>query len=266
MKNAGSPLGLPAHFAMQPLVQMRGISKRFGAVQALRAVDLILFPGEVLGLVGDNAAGKSTLMKILSGAYQPDEGEILFEGRRVAFTGPADARALGIEMVYQDLALCENLDVSQNIWLGRWPRRGLFVDRSRMDQEAQSVLERLGIPELPVRSPVVTLSGGQRQSVAIARALSFNPKVLILDEPTANLSPSATHQVLALVRTLRDQGVSCIFISHRLQEILQIGDRVMVLKQGRNVGVRRVADTTEEELLELIIAGDRPPAVCEREG
>jgi len=242
---------------MQPLVQMHRISKRFGAVQALRTVDLVLFPGEVLGLVGDNAAGKSTLMKILSGAYQPDEGEILFEGRRVVFTGPADARALGIEMVYQDFALCENLDVAQNIWLGRWPRRGPFVDRPRMDTQAQAVLDRLGVERLPIRAPVATLSGGQRQSVAIARALSWNPKVLILDEPTANLSPSATQQVLQLVRTLRDQGVACIFISHRLQEILQIGDRVMVLKQGQLVGVRRVGETDEEELLGLIIAGDR---------
>ncbi|MDR5709021.1 MAG: ATP-binding cassette domain-containing protein [Armatimonadota bacterium] len=240
-----------------PLVEMRGIRKRFGAVEALRGVDLVLNAGEILGLVGDNAAGKSTLMKILSGAYQLDEGEIVFEGRRVRFASPADARALGIEMVYQDLALCENLDVAQNIWLGRWPRHGWFVDRLRMDREAQKVLSRLGIEPLPTRRAVATLSGGQRQSVAIARALSFDPKVLILDEPTANLSPAATQQVLALVRTLRDQGMACIFISHRLQEILQIGDRVMVLKQGRNVGVRRVAETTEEELLELIIAGDR---------
>lgn len=242
---------------MQPLVEMRGISKRFGAVQALRGVDLVLFPGEVLGLVGDNAAGKSTLMKVLSGAYQPDEGEIVFQGRRVSFTSPADARALGIEMVYQDFALCENLDVAQNIWLGRWPRRGLFVDRPRMDREAQRVLARLGLEDLSVRAPVATLSGGQRQSVAIGRALSWNPKVLILDEPTANLSPAATQQVLGLIRGLREQGVACIFISHRLQEILEIGDRVMVLKQGRLVGVRRVAETDEEELLGLIIAGQR---------
>lgn len=239
------------------IVEMRGISKRFGAVQALEGVDLKLHRGEILGLVGDNAAGKSTLMKILSGAYQLDEGEISFKGKGVRFESPRDARALGIEMVYQDFALCDNMDVSQNIWLGRWPTRGLFVDRAAMDRRAGEVLERLKIDIPWVQVPVATLSGGRRQSVAIARALSFEPQVLILDEPTANLSPSATAEVLRLVSMLKAHGVGVILISHRLQEIFQIGNRVMVLKHGRNAGVREVADTTEDEVLELIVAGER---------
>ncbi len=249
------------------IVEMRAISKRFGAVQALRAVDCTLYRGEILGLVGDNSAGKSTLMKVLSGAYLPDGGEILFDGTRVRFSTPADARTLGIEMVYQDFALCDNMDIAQNIWLGRWPRRGLFVDRGLMDRRAEEVLQRLRVDTPSVQVHVATLSGGRRQSVAIARALSFEPKVLILDEPTANLSPAATQEVLRLVRGLREQGVACILISHRIQEIFQIGDRVMVLKRGRNVGMRRVADTSEEEILELIVAGERAPrAANEVEG
>lgn len=254
---AFAPAPATAATAPAPLVEMRRISKRFGAVQALRDVDLTLFPGEVLGLVGDNAAGKSTLMKILTGVYQADSGEILFDGRPVRFDGPAAARARGIEMVYQDFALCDNMDVAQNIWLGRWPRRGPFVDRATMDRRAEAVLRRLRVEVSSVRAEVATLSGGRRQSVAIARALSFEPRVLILDEPTANLSPAATREVLEVVRGLRDQGVGIIFISHRLQEIFQIGDRITVLKQGRHVGTRPVAATTEDEVLEMIVAGVR---------
>ena len=241
-----------------PLVEMRGIEKRFGAVQALRGVDLILEAGEILGLVGDNAAGKSTLMKILSGALQPDAGQIVFRAARVRFASPAEARRAGIEMVYQDFALCGNLDVAQNIFLGRWPlRAGLFVDRPAMDRAAERMLARLriDIPSVAVR--VSDLSGGRRQSVAIARALSFRPAVLILDEPTANLSPAATQEVLRLVADLRAEGVGIIFISHRLQEVFQIGDRVVVLKQGHEVAIRRIRDATEDEVLELIVAGDR---------
>ena len=240
-----------------PIVEMRNISKRFGAVQALRDVDLTLYPGEILGLVGDNSAGKSTLMKVLSGAYLADSGEVIFEAMPVHFPTPADARARGIEMVYQDFALCDNMDIAQNIWLGRWPRRGWFVDRPLMDRRAEDVLKRLRVDIPSAQAQVATLSGGRRQSVAIARALSFEPKVLILDEPTANLSPAATQEVLHLVRGLREHGVACILISHRLQEIFQIGDRVTVLNHGRNAGTRRVAETTEDEILELIVAGER---------
>jgi simple sugar transport system ATP-binding protein len=248
-----------------PLVEMRRIEKRFGAVQALQGVDLTLEAGEVLGLVGDNAAGKSTLMKILSGALEPDGGTILFRGRPVRFASPAEARRLGVEMVYQDFALCDNLDVAQNIFLGRWPlRAGLVVDRPAMQRAAEAMLTRLHVDIPSVATPVRTLSGGRRQSVAIGRALSFNPSVLILDEPTANLSPGATQEVLRLVAELRRHGVGVILISHRLQEVFQIGDRVTVLKQGRHVATRRVAETTEGEIIELIVTGGRGPARQDR--
>ena len=241
-----------------PLVHMQGIEKRFGAVQALQGVDLTLEPGEVLGLVGDNSAGKSTLMKVLSGALQPDAGEILFRGVPVRFASPAEARQRGIEMVYQDFALCNNLDIAQNISLGRWPVvGGIFVDRMAMQRAAEAMLTRLRIDIASVAIPVSTLSGGRRQSVAIARALSFDPAVLILDEPTANLSPGATQEVLRLVADLKTHGVGVIFISHRLQEVFQIGDRVTVLKQGRHVATRRVREAHPDEILELIVTGGR---------
>ena len=242
------------------VVEMRGVEKHFGAVHALRGVDLTLLPGEVLGLVGDNSAGKSTLMKILSGAIRPDGGPILFRGAPVRFASPAEARRRGIEMVYQDFALCNNLDIAQNIFLGRWPRRGLFVDRRAMQRAAEAMLARLHIDVPSVTIQVRHLSGGRRQSVAIARALSFDPAVLILDEPTANLAPAATRDVLRLVADLKQHGVGVILISHRLQEVFAIGDRVAVIKQGRHVATRRVRDSTEDEILELIVTGGRAAA------
>lgn len=246
-----------------PLVEMRQIQKHFGAVHALRGVDLRLEPGEVHGLVGDNSAGKSTLMKILSGALQPDGGQILFRGEPVRFGSPAGARQRGIEMVYQDFALCDNLDIAQNIALGRWPTRGrVFVNRPSMQRAAEGMLARLHIDIPSVTVPVKALSGGRRQSVAIARALSFDPAVLILDEPTANLSPGATKDVLRLVAELRAHGVGVIFISHRLQEVFEIGDRVTVLKQGQHVATRRVRDSTEDEVIELIVTGGRNAAAA----
>ena len=249
------------------LVEMRGIEKRFGAVQALQGVDLTLEPGEVLGLVGDNSAGKSTLMKVLSGALQPDAGDILFRGLPVRFASPAEARHRGIEMVYQDFALCNNLDIARNISLGRWPVvGGIFVDKMAMQRAAESMLARLRIDIASISTPVSTLSGGRRQSVAIARALSFDPAVLILDEPTANLSPGATQEVLRLVAELRTHGVGVIFISHRLQEVFQIGDRVTVLKQGRHVATRAVREAHPDEILELIVTGGQQIAGSARPG
>ncbi len=240
-----------------PIVEMRGISKAFGPVQALKDIDLVLGPGEVLGLVGDNSAGKSTLMKILTGAYQRDSGEILIDGKPVHFRSPHESRGAGIEMIYQDFALCGNMDVGQNIFLGRWPRRGPFVDRRRMYDEASAVLRGLKVDVNSVFQKVESLSGGRQQSVAIARAISFGPRVVILDEPTANLSVMATERLLETMLELKKQGVAQIIISHRLVDIFAVGDRVMVMKRGENVGDRRIRDTTEQEVLEIIVSGTR---------
>ena len=239
-----------------PIIAMRGIEKHFGAVHALRGVNLHLDPGEILGLVGDNSAGKSTLMKVLTGAYMRDGGEVLVDGKITHFRSPQDSRDLGMEMIYQDFALCGNMDVGQNIFLGRWPRRmGLFVDRPKMYAEANTVLKRLKVDVNSVFQKVESLSGGRQQSVAIARAISFNPRVIIFDEPTANLSVMATDRLLETMAELKRQGVAQIIISHRLQDIFEVGDRVMVLKRGQSVGDRYIRASSEREVLELIISG-----------
>lgn len=241
-----------------PVVEMRNIKKSFGAVQALRGIDLALHHNEVLGLVGDNAAGKSTLMKVLSGAYIPDEGDILIEGQKVHFSNPMDARRQGIEMVYQDFALANNLDVAANVFMGRemvqWRLGPLGVmDYHHMEQETKSLLDRLKIDIPSVRQKVERLSGGQRQAVAIARATAFDAKVIIMDEPTAALSVAAIDKVLELVRELKSQGASIIIISHRLEDIYRVSDRMIVLRQGR-----KVSDTAVEgeihEFRERVVA------------
>jgi ABC-type sugar transport system ATPase subunit len=223
-----------------PVVEMRNIKKTFGAVQALRGVDLTLHHNEILGLLGDNAAGKSTLMKVLSGAYTPDEGEILLDGEKVNLTDPFHARRMGIEMVYQDLALANNLDVAANVFLGRevvGTKMGPLgvLDSHHMEQETQRLLDRLKIDIPSVRLLVERLSGGQRQAVAIARATAFNSRVTIMDEPTAALSVAAISKVLDLIRELKAQGASIIIISHRLEDIYQVSDRMVILRQGRKV-------------------------------
>jgi len=241
--------------APAPIIEMRNVSKTFGAVRALIDVDLRLQPGEILGLVGDNSAGKSTLMKILTGAYHRDSGEVLVAGAPAQFRSPHESRAAGIEMIYQDFALCGNMDVGQNIFLGRWPRKGIFVDRKTMYREANEVLKRLKVDVNSVYQKVESLSGGRQQSVAIARAISFEPRVVILDEPTANLSVMATERLLETMIELKKHGVAQIIISHRLQDIFAVGDRVMVLKRGENVGERYIRETTEQEVLEIIVSG-----------
>jgi ribose transport system ATP-binding protein len=248
---------MPEAASPGPVVEMQHINKAFGAVQALADVDLKLYPGEVLGLVGDNSAGKSTLMKILTGAYHRDSGDILVGGEAVYFKSPHESRDRGIEMIYQDFALCGNMDVGQNIFLGRWPRKWLFVNRRKMYAEADEVLQRLKVNVNSVYQKVESLSGGRQQSVAIARAISFDPRVVILDEPTANLSVMATERLLETMLELKKHGVAQIIISHRLQDIFAVGDRVMVLKRGENVGDRYIKRTTEQEVLEIIVSGTR---------
>jgi simple sugar transport system ATP-binding protein len=241
-------------------VEMRGIYKSFGAVQALRNVDLFLGHNEVLGLVGDNAAGKSTLMKVLSGAYVPDRGEIFIDGQPAEINEPKDSRRLGIEMVYQDFALAGNIDVAGNIFLGQeikgesaLARLLRIMNRRKMETEAHSLLSRLRIEVASVRHKVDTLSGGQRQAVAIARATAFNARVVIMDEPTANLSVTAIEKMRELIKNLKEHDVSAILISHRLEDIFQVGDRVMVLKHGKRVGDRRVSEITRDEVVSLMV-------------
>ena len=244
---------------VKPLVEMRDIYKSFGAVQALKSVELILNHNEVLGLVGDNAAGKSTLMKVLSGAYVLDEGKILLEGNKVHITKPEDSRNLGIEMVYQDFALAGNIDVAGNIFLGRERTpRGIgkllrILDRRRMNAEAHELLSKLRIEVKSVRQRVDELSGGQRQAVAIARATAFNAKVVIMDEPTASLSVAAIEKVLDLIRQLKDHEVSVIIISHRLEDILSVSDQVMVLRLGRRVGYLKNEGLTKDDLVAYMV-------------
>jgi len=223
-----------------PVVEMRNIVKNFGAVQALRGVNLALRHNEVLGLVGDNAAGKSTLMKVLSGAYIPDGGEIRLDGQKAHFSNPMDARRQGIEMVYQDYALANNLDVAGNVFLGREVVQYKLgpvavMNQPYMEVETKNLLNRLKIDISSVRLKVERLSGGQRQAVAIARATAFEAKVIIMDEPTAALSVAAIDKVLDLVRELKAQGASIIIISHRLEDIYSVSDRLIVLRQGRKV-------------------------------
>lgn len=243
-------------------VRLEGITKSFGTIQALRGVDLYLEEGEVLGLVGDNAAGKSTLTKILAGAEIPDRGRIFLDGKEVIFSSPADARKRGVEMVYQDLSLCDTIDVAGNLFLGREPLRNLlglrYLDRSKMHTEARRMLNNLNIRVQNTGSLVQRLSGGQRQSIAICRAVSFNPKVLIMDEPTAALAVAEVQAVLRLINEVSAQGVSVILITHRLQDLFVVCDRIMVMYEGRKVGERAIGQTNLEEIVRLIVGGINP--------
>ncbi len=241
-------------------VRLENIAKSFGTIQALRGVDLYVEEGEVLGLVGDNAAGKSTLTKILAGAEIPDQGRIFIDGEQVHFSSPADARSRGIEMVYQDLSLCDTIDVAGNLFLGREPLRNLFglkyLDRAKMHREARQMLNNLNIRVQNTGSLVQRLSGGQRQSIAICRAVSFSPKVLIMDEPTAALAVAEVQAVLRLIKDVSSQGVSVILITHRLQDLFVVCDRIMVMYEGQKVGERRIGQTDLEEIVRLIVGSN----------
>ncbi|HEY0414893.1 MAG TPA: ATP-binding cassette domain-containing protein [Gaiellaceae bacterium] len=240
-----------------PLLQLRDISKSFGSVQALTDVDFEVRNGEVMALVGDNGAGKSTLIKCIAGTHTPDAGEILFEGQQVHIHGPKDAARLGIEVVYQDLALCDNLDVVQNMYLGREAHDRLQrLKEPIMEQKTAETMKSLAVTTIgSIRQPVATLSGGQRQSVAVARAVMWNSKLVILDEPTAALGVAQTEQVLELVRRLAQQGLAVVIISHNLHDVFETAHRITVLRLGRNAGVYEREKTTQQEVVEAITAG-----------
>jgi D-xylose transport system ATP-binding protein len=239
-----------------PLLQLRNITKSFGSVQALTEVDFEVRNGEVMALVGDNGAGKSTLIKCIAGTHSPDSGEILFGGKQVHIHGPKDAVRLGIEVVYQDLALCDNLDVVQNMYLGREANHWEVLRETPMEANTRETLAGLRVTTIrSIRQTVATLSGGQRQSVAVARAVMWNSKLVILDEPTAALGVAQTEQVLALVRRLGEQGLAVVIISHNLHDIFETADRITVLRLGRNVGIYERRKTTQQEVVEAITAG-----------
>ncbi len=246
----------------EPILHVEGLSKRFGGVHALEKVSLSLRPGEVVALAGDNGAGKSTLIKIISGVYEPDEGEVFYKNKRIAMNNPREARALGIETIYQDLALADNLDVGANVFLGREPMRrlaGLFpvVDRKQMLAASQNVLETLDIDIEPskLRQPVRNLSGGQRQAVAIGRAIYWQAEVLIMDEPTAALGVPEQRKVRDLIRKLAERDVAIIFVSHNLADVFAVTDRIIVLRRGQTAGERRTHETNSDEVVKLMVGG-----------
>jgi D-xylose transport system ATP-binding protein len=244
---------------VSPLLELHGVEKSFGAVQVLRGVDLSVQAGRVTALVGDNGAGKSTLVKGMAGIHLFDAGDYLFEGEPVKVTNPKDAAALGIEVVYQDLALCDNLDVVHNMFLGREMSRLRLVDEDTMEQRARETLDGLSVRTLKsVRTPVASLSGGQRQTVAIARAVLWNSKLVILDEPTAALGVAQTEQVLRLVRRLADRGLGVLLISHNLNDVFEVADDIAVLYLGGMVGQIEAASTTRERVVQAITTGVVP--------
>jgi D-xylose transport system ATP-binding protein len=262
---AGSPQATGAGTQDQsaaPTLQLRGVSKAFGAVQALQDVDFEVSSGEVVGLVGDNGAGKSTLIKIIAGAYVADKGAIFVEGTKVNIRTPQDANKVGIETVYQDLALCDNMDVVANLFLGREERQTIipFLVRPLRDQEMErrtrEVLKQLDVKLPSMRVPVEALSGGQRQSVAVAKSILRNAKVVLLDEPTAALGVAQTKQVLELIRRLRSQGLAVVVISHNLADVFEVVDRVIVMRLGRRVATFDIRSTTREQVVAAITGAE----------
>lgn len=242
-----------------PLVEMKNVSIAFGGVRAVDNVNIELHAGEVVGLLGHNGAGKSTLIKMLSGAYKMDSGEIWIEGKRATINSPRDSRDYNIETIYQTLALADNLDAASNLFLGReLTTRFGFVDDSRMEAETRKIMARLNPNFKKLKEPVSALSGGQRQSVAIARAVYFNAKILIMDEPTAALGVHETAMVAELIGELKKQGLGIFLISHDTREMMDLCDRVSVMKNGQMVGTERVEDVTEDDILSMIILGKNP--------
>jgi ABC-type sugar transport system ATPase subunit len=246
---------------VQAILQVKDLSKHFGGLVAVDHVSLDIYPGEVVGLLGDNGAGKSTLIKMISGVYKPDGGQILLNGVAVSFSTPLEARRRGIETIYQDLALCENLDASANIFLGREKMRhqlGIFrvLNRPYMLHESRQVLDQLDIRIPELRKPIRQLSGGQRQAVSIARAVYWNASLMIMDEPTAALGVPEQLKVLELIRTLRTQGVPVLLISHNMQDVFAVADRVIVMRRGSKAGELRIRETNENEVVGLMVGAE----------
>lgn len=250
--------------ARERILTVRGVGKRFGAVRALTDVDFWVNEGEVVALIGDNGAGKSTLVKVLSGVHEPDAGGIEYDGDIVQISSPADAKELGIATVFQDLALCDNLDVVANLWLGRELISGRTLDEVEMEEQTWTLLRELSAKIPSVRIPVASLSGGQRQTVAIARSLIGDPRVVILDEPTAALGVAQTAEVLNLIERLRERGHGVVLVSHSMADVMAVADRAVVLRLGRNNGVYNIADVTTATLISAI-TGATDNAVSRRD-
>jgi len=259
--------------AEEPLLRLRGVSKSFGAVHAIADIDLDVVAGQVIALAGDNGAGKSVLIKCVAGIYTPDSGELLWEGKPVHIRTPHEAAALGIETVHQDLALCDNLDIVQNMFLGRETVRYLGLDEEKMETAAAKTLSGLAVTTVrSVRQLVASLSGGQRQSVAIAKAVLWNSKLVIMDEPTAALGVAQTAMVLNLVHQLAERGLAVIIISHNMNDVFEVADRIAVLRLGRLVGVWPAADLDKQSVVDLMTTGEssriggRTPAIATEDG
>jgi simple sugar transport system ATP-binding protein len=249
-----------ASMSAGPLLEVRNLSKHFGAVQALNDFSMVVRPGEVVALAGDNGAGKTTLIKAISGVYRPSAGEILLKGKPVSFSTPQEARDQGIETIYQDLALADNLTIGANIFLGREPMTRAFgflpvLDRKKMADAARSTMALLDFHVSRMEAPVSNFSGGQRQAVAIGRAVYWNAQILIMDEPTAALGVPEQRKVISLIHQLKAQGRGVIFISHNLQDIFAVSDRIVVLRRGVMAGERKISETTHDEVVKLMVGG-----------
>ena len=242
-----------------PLIEMKNIELAFGGVKAVDDVSVDLYPGEVVGVLGHNGAGKSTLIKVLSGAYKADSGEIYVNGEKATINNPRDARSYNIETIYQTLALADNLDAASNLFLGRELVNAFgMVDDDSMEAETRKIMKRLNPNFANFKSPVSALSGGQRQSVAITRAVYFNARILIMDEPTAALGPQETEMVAKLIHQLKAEGIGIFLISHDIHDVMQLCDRISVMKNGKLVGTENVSDVTDDEILSMIILGKKP--------
>ncbi len=242
--------------SMEPILELKGVNKSFGVVHVLHDVDFHVYPGQVTALVGDNGAGKSTMVKVIAGIYGMDTGQFLFEGKEVHVSGPKDTADLGVEIVYQDLALCDNLDIVENMFLGREVKKGIVLNEGNMESRARETLASLSVRTVKsVRQSVSSLSGGQRQTVAIAKAVLWNSKVVLLDEPTAALGVAQTRQVLDLVRRLADRGLGVVLISHNMGDVFEVADRITALYLGRVAADVATKDVTNRQVVELITAG-----------